>query len=92
MSLETVRAFLGWSAILNLIFVSIWFLIFMLAHDWIFFLHRRWFDLSRESFDAIHYAGMACCKIFAWLFFIMPYFALRLIGSPASFRERARPG
>lgn len=80
MSLEIIRAFLGWSAVLNMIFVSIWFLIFMLAHDWMFSLHRRWFTLSRESFDAIHYAGMACYKVLVWLFFIIPYFALRLVG------------
>lgn len=78
MNLEIVRAFLGWSAILNMLLVVIWFLLFTRAHDRMFSLHRRWFELSREKFDAIHYAGMAWYKISVWLFFIMPYFALRL--------------
>lgn len=79
MTLETVRAFLGWSAILNMLFVTVWFLLFTRAHDWMFSLHRRWFELSRESFDTIHYAGMACYKVSVWLFFIIPYCALRLM-------------
>ncbi len=78
MTLETVRAFLGWSAVLNLLFLSFWFLIFRCAHNWIFFLHQRWFQVTHETFDAIHYAGMAWYKVSIFLFFIMPYFALRL--------------
>jgi hypothetical protein len=31
-----------------------------------------------ETFDAIHYAGMAWYKVATWLIFIMPYVALRL--------------
>lgn len=79
MTLEIVRAFLGWCAVLNILFVTIWFLLFTQAHAWMFSLHRRWFELSQESFDTIHYAGMACYKVSVWCFFIVPYFALRLL-------------
>lgn len=78
MNLEVVRAFLGWSAVLNILFLSLWFLAFTLAHDWIFSLHRRWFRIPRETFDAIHYAGMAWYKVALWLFFLIPYIVLRL--------------
>lgn len=78
MSLEAVRAAFGWSAIINLAILSVWFLVFVAAHSSIYRLHHLWFQLSREAFDAIHYAGMAWYKLSIWLFFITPYLALRL--------------
>lgn len=77
MTVETLRALLGWAAIFNLAFVSVWFFIFFFAHNRLLKLHRRWFDMSRQTFDAIHYAGMAGYKICTWMFIIMPYLALR---------------
>jgi hypothetical protein len=48
-----------------------------------FRLHGRWFRLSEEHFDAIHYAGMAVYKIGVLLFNLAPYFALVIIGHSA---------
>jgi hypothetical protein len=42
-------------------------------------LHGRWFRLSDERFDAIHYAGMTIYKIGILLFNLMPYVALRIV-------------
>ncbi len=77
MNLDTLRSFLGWGAILNFFFVSIWFFLFLFAKEGIHRLHSRWFPLSRESFAVIHYSGMAGYKLLTWLFFAMPYFVLR---------------
>ena len=78
MTLELLRSVLGWSAILNLVMVALWFVLFLGMHDRMYAWHRRWFRLSVETFDAIHYAGMAWYKVATWLIFIMPYIALRL--------------
>lgn len=78
MTLELLRSVLGWSAILNLVLVALWFVLFLGMHDRMYAWHRRWFRLSVETFDAIHYAGMAWYKVATWLIFIMPYIALRL--------------
>jgi hypothetical protein len=78
MTLELLRSVLGWSAILNLVLVALWFVLFLSMHDRMYAWHRRWFRLSVETFDAIHYAGMAWYKVATWLIFIMPYIALRL--------------
>ena len=43
-------------------------------------LHSRWFYLSREQFDALHYAGMALYKIGILLFNLVPYIALHIVG------------
>ena len=79
MSLEAVRTVLGWGAVLNLAIVGIWFFIFAFAHDRMLALHRRWFDIPRQAFDIIHYAGMAWYKVATWLLFVVPYCALRLL-------------
>jgi len=78
MTFEIFRAILGWSAILNLILLSLWFFIFLFMHDALYRMHGRWFHFSRETFDAIHYTGMAFYKIATWMFFIFPYLVMRL--------------
>ncbi|MDR0273822.1 MAG: hypothetical protein LBI48_00455 [Burkholderiaceae bacterium] len=77
-TIETMRALLGWCAIGNLALLLVWFGAFFLAHDLMHAWHGRWFKLSRESFDAIHYIGMAIYKILIWMLFIIPYLVLRL--------------
>ena len=41
-------------------------------------LHGRWFDLSEQTFDAVHYGGMAAYKIAIFVFNIAPLVALYL--------------
>ncbi|MGZ5055092.1 MAG: DUF6868 family protein [Methylobacter sp.] len=44
-----------------------------------YWLHNRWFSLSAETFDTIHYVGMALYKIGILLLNIAPLIALWLI-------------
>ena len=80
MSVEAAKHFLLWSLLINYGVLLFWFLVFLLAHSWMFRLHGRWFQLSRERFDAIHYGAMAAYKIGILLFNLAPYVALVLIG------------
>lgn len=59
MTIDQVRELLGWCAVMNLGLLLWWFLFFALVHDLVYRLHGKWFKLSVERFDAIHYAGMA---------------------------------
>lgn len=77
MTLELLRAFFGWCAILNLILLMVWFGLFVGARGALFRLHGRWFNLAPQTFDAIHYAGMAGYKLSLWMFFLIPYLVLR---------------
>lgn len=79
MTVELLRDVLGWSAIINYAVLLLWFLIFRFGHEWMYRLHRQWFKLSPESFDAIHYAGMAFLKLCVFVFNLAPYLALRVI-------------
>jgi hypothetical protein len=78
--LELARDALGWCAVINIALFLWWWLWFTLAHDFMFRIHTKWFDLSKERFDAVNYSGMAVFKIAIWVFNLTPYFALRLIG------------
>lgn len=80
MTIEIIRNTLAWCTVINIGLLLWWFLFITLAHDWIYRLHRKWFNLSVEKFDAIHYATMAIFKIGIFLFNIVPYLALRIVG------------
>ena len=58
----------------------IWFLAIIFARDWIKQVHGKWFNLSDETFDAIHYGGMAIYKIGILLFNLVPLIALYFMG------------
>jgi hypothetical protein len=79
MSVELVRDVLGWSTVINFGLLILWFLFFILAHDWFYKFHARWFKLSVETFDAIHYASMAFFKLCIFVFNLVPYLVLRIV-------------
>lgn len=79
MSTGMVREAFLWCAVINYGLMLVWFLTFALAHDWMYRLHGRWFRLSTERFDAIHYAGIAMYKVGILVFNLVPYLALRLV-------------
>jgi hypothetical protein len=64
---------------LNYLLLFIWSGAFIFAHDWMFRLHSRWFKLSVETFDAIHYAGLTVYKIGIILLNLVPLLALYLV-------------
>jgi hypothetical protein len=80
MTLETLRDFLAWCSVINIGLLLFWVLWLRLAHDFIYRFHGKWFKLSVERFNAIHYAGMLFFKICIFLFNLVPYFALRIVG------------
>jgi NO-binding membrane sensor protein with MHYT domain len=81
MTIEILCTFLLCSLGIAYALLVVWFAVLLLAHDALYRLHARWFPaLSRESFDAIHYAGMAAFKIAALLLFAVPWLALGCVG------------
>jgi hypothetical protein len=80
MELETIRAFFAWCSVINLVLLLWWAFFLLFAHDWTYRMHSKWFRISVEKFDAIHYAAMATFKLGLFMFNLVPYFALRIIG------------
>ena len=80
MNIEVARNFLLWCTVINYGVLLVWFLVFTFAHDWIKRIHGRWFRLSSEQFDALHYGGMTIFKIGIILFNLVPFVVLRIVG------------
>ena len=77
MTEHAVRVLL-WCTGINYIVLLVWFAAFVFGHDMMFRLHTRWFKLSPERFDAIHYASMAVYKVLVLVFNMVPLLALWL--------------
>ena len=80
MTLEIIRGMLAWCTVINWGLLLVWLIIFIGAHDWMYRLHSKWFNISVEKFDGIHYSGMAFFKTAVLLFNLVPYLALRIVG------------
>jgi hypothetical protein len=80
MTIEVVRSVLAWCALINMGLLLIWLLFFTIAHDWMYTVHGKCFELSVKNFDAIHYMLMGIFKLAIILFFLVPYLVLRNIG------------
>lgn len=76
MTTEMIQNLLGWSALINYIILLLWFGFFAIAHDWMYRLHGKWFNLRLETFDALHYGGMAVYKLGIFLFNLVPFLVL----------------
>ncbi len=79
MNADTLQSFLGWSTAINVGLLVVWFLGYLLAHDWIYRYHSKMFKLTVETFDAIHYAGMAAYKVAIFVLNLVPYLALAMM-------------
>ena len=78
MTINEIRNLLLWCTAINYAVLFIWFGVFVFAHGWMHRMHGRWFRLSVETFDTIHYAGLAVYKIGILLFNLVPLIALYL--------------
>ena len=79
MTIEVIRGLLAWCTVINFGVLLWWFLFISLAHDWTYRIHGKWFKITPEQFDAIHYGGMAIFKLGILLFNLAPYLALRIV-------------
>lgn len=58
----------------------LFWLIFMVAMpDFVFKTHSQWFEMSRGQFNLIHYGGMLFMKLCLFVFFLLPYAAIKLV-------------
>lgn len=81
MNMTFAQDFLLYCLAINYGILLVWFMAFRFGHAWLFKLHGRWFRLSEERFDAIHYGGMAAYKIGVLLFNLTPFIALHIINA-----------
>ncbi len=64
---------------LSFALLIVWFFFYVLLGDMGYKMHARLFELSRHDYALVNYCGMAFAKISATLFFLVPYFAIRVV-------------
>ena len=69
-----IRSFIGG-------FIILLFCVFIMlaGDDFVYKIHSQWFDISKQQFDLLWYAGITLFKTFIFVFFLIPYIAIRLI-------------
>jgi len=73
-----LRSLLLYSTIINYAILIVWFVALIVARGPLYRLHTKWFKLSSNTFDAVHYGGMAVYKIGILLLNLAPLIALCL--------------
>jgi hypothetical protein len=77
--LDTVAAILLWCFGLGVAFLLLWFGLLLLVGDFIYEFHGRWFQISREQFDALHYLGLMLAKVAIFWLFLLPYVGIKMV-------------
>lgn len=80
MDIQTLTAFFMWCTIINGAVFVFWASIGVLAPDWIFRMHSKWFSISRETFNTVIYSFLGFFKIVFVAFSLTPFLALLIIG------------
>ncbi|HEY5636103.1 MAG TPA: hypothetical protein VIS77_04325 [Burkholderiales bacterium] len=79
MTLETARQFFLWCLLVNYGILVLWAFAILFARDQVRRLHGRWFRLTDEQFDLLHYGGMGLYKLLIFVFNLAPWIALTAI-------------
>ncbi|MCK5801251.1 MAG: hypothetical protein KAI66_00395 [Lentisphaeria bacterium] len=80
MNIATVRAFFMWCTIINVGLMTLAFLICTLGGDWVYRVHSRFIPIKREAFDIAVYSFLGVFKILVFVFNLVPYIALVIVG------------
>jgi len=82
--METIEnpalSFFLWCSIINMGLLMVSFVVFSLGRNFMYRMHSKWYDISKEQFSALVYAGLMFYKICIIFFNIVPYIVLRIIG------------
>ena len=80
MNTDSLRLFFAWSSVINICVLIYWFTWLTTAADYVYSIHSRYFKMSKDQFYVVHYRGILYYKIAIFLFNVVPYIALRIVG------------
>lgn len=80
MDIQTLTSFFMWCTILNGALLTLSAVICMPAQDWVYSMHGKWFHIPREAFNVALYSFIGLFKIMFFIFNLVPYLALLIIG------------
>lgn len=76
---DPITELLLWSLAINYGILLVWLGALVWFRGPVRRLHQRWFRLSDEMFDAMHYGAMAAFKILIIVFNLTPLLAIQLL-------------
>lgn len=76
MNLEFLTEFFQWCTIIAMVIYSFSAIMSIFARDFMYGMHKKWFEISREAFNIAIYAYLGFFKILLILFVLVPYLAL----------------
>jgi hypothetical protein len=79
MDLAHLKTVLLYCTIIHYAVLTLWFFVFIYAHDRLHALHGRWFKLSVDTFDTLHYGAISLYKILVLIFLAVPTVVLYLL-------------
>jgi len=80
MDIQTLTAFFMWCTILNFALLLLSSLFCLCAGDWVYRIHSKWFSIPREVFNVAIYSFLGLYKLLVFVFNLIPYIALSIIG------------
>ena len=80
MDVHTLKTFFMWCTIIDGALLVLASLICILASDWVYRMHSCLFPMSREAFDLARYSFIGLFKILFFVFNVVPYVALLIVG------------
>lgn len=80
MDVQMLTRFFMWCTILNMVLLVLSFLILAFAGDFVYKIHGKWFPMPRETFNVVLYSFLGIYKIIVFVFNVMPWAALAIIG------------
>jgi hypothetical protein len=80
MNIAIVKSVLLWCTLINYGLLAFWGVLMLLPHEWLHRLWGRWYRISPEQFDTVSFAGILFYKILIFVFNLVPYIALVIVG------------
>lgn len=80
MTIETIRAFLGWCAVINVGLFMLSSILIIAIRGTVSRIHGKMFNLDEKYISQVYFQYLGQYKIVIIVFNIVPYFALKVMG------------
>ena len=80
MTIETMRAVLGWCSVINIGFLMFSSILLIAIRGTLSRIHGKMFNLDEKYLSQAYFQFLAQYKIAIIVFNVVPYFALRIVG------------
>ncbi len=80
-SVDRLATVFGICALLTWGFLLLWLVIYFSMSNFTFRVHSRMFGITRQQYEVANYCGMGLLKLAAFVLFVVPYVALKIVAT-----------